>query len=78
MCVLHDWRHTQHILIRGDWWVMAKSDCGLPANSKATPLATSQEEESLRWQLATGEITLREFGERYGVLKRQGKIYRRF
>ncbi len=57
---------------------MAKSDCGLPANSKATPLTTSQEEESLRWLLATGEITFKEFEKRYGVLKRQGKIYRRF
>lgn len=57
---------------------MAKSDCGLSANSKATPLATSQEEETLRWQLATGEITLEEFEKWYKELKRQGKIYRRF
>ena len=57
---------------------MAKSDCGLSANSKATPLATSQEEESLRWLLATGEITLKEFEKRYKELERQGKIYRRF
>lgn len=56
----------------------AKSDCGLPANSKATPLATSQEEESLRWQLATGEITFTEYEKRYKELERQGKIYRRF
>ncbi len=57
---------------------MAKSDCGLPANSKATPLATSQAEESLRWQLAKGEITFKEYEKRYRKLKRQGKIYRRF
>jgi len=57
---------------------MAKSDCGLPANSKATPSAISQEEESLRWQLATGKITFKEFEKRYKKLKRQGKIYRRF
>lgn len=55
-----------------------KSDCGLPANSKATPLATSREEENLRWQLAYGEITLKEFEKRYRELKRQGKIYRKF
>jgi len=57
---------------------MAKSDYGLPANSKATPLATSREEEDLRWLLATGEITLKEFEEQYRKLKQQGKIYRRF
>ncbi len=56
----------------------AKSDCGLPANSKATPLATSQAEEELRWQLATGEITLKEFEKRYKELKQQGMIFRRF
>ena len=57
---------------------MAKSNCGLPANSKATPLATSREEESLRWLLAAGEITSTEYEKRYEELKRQGKIYRRF
>lgn len=57
---------------------MAKSDCGLPANNKATPLATSQEEENLRWRLATGKITFTEYEKRYKELKRQGKIYRRF
>lgn len=56
----------------------AKSDCGLPANSKATPLATSQAEEELRWLLATGKITFVEYEKRYEVLKQQGKIYRRF
>lgn len=56
----------------------AKSDCGLPANNKATPLATSRDEESLRWLLATGEIIFEEYEKRYRELKRQGKIYRRF
>ena len=57
---------------------MAKSDCGLPANSKATPLATSREEENLRWLLAEGRITFKEYEKKYKQLKRQGKIYRRF
>lgn len=57
---------------------MAKSDCGLPANNKATPLATSQAEYDLRWRLATGKITLEEFEKRHKKLKQQGKIYRRF
>lgn len=57
---------------------MAKSDCGLSANSKATPLATSQAEYDLRWRLTTGGITLKEFEKRYKELKRQGKIFRRF
>lgn len=46
--------------------------------SQRRPTATSREEETLRWQLATDEITLKEYKKRYGVLKRQGKIYRRF
>ena len=57
---------------------MAKSDCGLPANSKATPSAISREEEELRWKLAFGKITFKEYEKRYKKLKRQGKIYRRF
>lgn len=56
----------------------AKSDCGLPANSKATPLATSREEESLRWLLAEGRITFKEYEKKYKQLKRRGKIYRKF
>lgn len=57
---------------------MAKSDCGLPANNKATPSAISREEEDLRYLLYAGEITLKEFDKRYRVLRIQGKIYRRF
>ena len=46
--------------------------------SQRRPTAITSYEERLRWQLATGEITLKEFEKRYGELKRQGKIYRRF
>jgi len=57
---------------------MAKSDCGLPANSKATPSAISRAEEDLRWLLYQKKITFKEYEKRYKKLKREGKIYRRF
>lgn len=42
------------------------------------PTAITPYEENLRWLLATGEITHKEYEKRYEELKRQGKIYRRF
>lgn len=46
--------------------------------SQRRPTAITPHEEELRWQLAAGEITSKEYEKRYKELKRQGKIYRRF
>jgi hypothetical protein len=46
--------------------------------SQRRPTAITFYEERLRWLLATGEITFKEFEKRYKELKQQGKIYRRF
>lgn len=57
--------------------IVAKSDCGLPANSHATPQNIGREEEDIRWDLAFGKITQQEFDERYEELEKQGKVWRR-
>ena len=56
---------------------MAKSDCGLPANSKATKRCITREEEELRWWYATQPMTFAEFERRYKELKHKGLIKRR-
>jgi len=55
-----------------------KSEYGLPANSRATPQNISREEEDIRWDLAFGKITQKQFDEKYAKLKKQGKIYRKY
>ena len=66
---------------------MAKSDHGLPANSKATPRCISREEEELRWRygrskeecrkLGIKKMTLAEFNVKLNKLKKQGLFWRR-
>jgi len=41
------------------------------------PPQISREEETLRWQRATGKIGWKEFERRYKKLLKEGKIYRR-
>jgi hypothetical protein len=44
---------------------------------KKRPPQVSYEEENLRWQLALGEITPEQYGQRYKQLEKEGKTYRR-
>ena len=46
--------------------------------SQRRPTAITPHEERLRWKLAYGKITFKEFEKRYKELERQGKIYRKF
>lgn len=55
---------------------MAKSDHGLPANSKATPRCISREEEELNWKYCYTKMTFREYARRFNELKRRGLIKR--
>ena len=48
---------------------MAKSDCGLPANSHATKMCISREQYDLQWALAEKQITLEEYKRRSKQLK---------
>ena len=45
---------------------------------KPRPSAISREEEELRWLLLQKKIDFKEYEKRHKVLKKQGKIYRRF
>jgi len=53
---------------------MAKSDCGLPANSHATQRCISREEEDLNWMFALGKIDMKEWKRRRKRLKAEGKL----
>lgn len=44
--------------------------------SRRRPSSIGREEEALRWQLAFGKITFKQFERRYKELKKQGKIQR--
>lgn len=57
---------------------MSKSDCGLPARSDATSSSVGREEYHLRWALAFGEITRKEFNRQMKRLKRDGKLKRKY
>jgi len=42
--------------------------------SKKRPTLVSNEENTLRWKLALGEITFDEYNKQYKQLKKEGKI----
>lgn len=44
--------------------------------SKKRPSAITREESELRWKLASGNITFKQFEEKYKKLKKQGLIQR--
>ena len=44
--------------------------------SKRRPSAITREEENLRWKLALGRITFKQFEGRYKQLLKEGKIKR--
>lgn len=54
---------------------MSKSEAG--KGSDRRKCLTTREEETIRFQLATGKITFAEFEIKYKKLKRQGKIRRK-
>jgi len=56
---------------------MAKSDCGLPAKSSSTVQLISDEEWSLRYDLAVGKISHSTFCKKIRELKERGKVYKR-
>jgi len=55
---------------------MAKSNCGLPANSNATIQLVTRDEASLNWDLAFGKISRSTYYRRKRELQERGKIVR--
>jgi hypothetical protein len=45
-------------------------------NEKQKPYQTTQEEQTLRWDYAQGNFTLKQFNNEFNRLKKAGKIIR--